>query len=269
MQVDTSKFNISMCYTWHSCGTLCDSVVKIWVSKLENYNTCGDATFIFYFHKARYPLKMYWDKALFYSDSLPFYQDSTGYPDSLPRAYAQVWCTNPDPDYDNCMLGGEEPPFILPADPEGYFSLHSDECIFSAPDPSEERYAGPAPCRATDSIVWYGDTTLLESPHGMPINLKILKYDEPVGIETDIAGTPEIIITPHPVNGTSKIIIKNYNGAPQFHLTVYDWLGRPVRKTTFYGDKYIFNKEKLPAGIYLLHFERSNSINFTRKMIIH
>ena len=94
---DTNKFCVSADYKSVSGGP--DSILKV---NIHLFNPDGGSGFIIEFRNATWPLKMKFDVSLFYIDSLPFYQDSLNYPDTLPRGYGEIWCSDFDPNFNNC-----------------------------------------------------------------------------------------------------------------------------------------------------------------------
>ena len=162
----------------HACLTGYVYKVSVTSETLQLYSGIG-------FLKSTWPLTMKFDASLFYSDSLPFYADSTGYPDSLPRGYGEISCSN----FKNCISNW--PSFTIGDDPEQYLY---PGCIFPPPFPVPP--VGPAPCGATDSIVFYGDST-------KPVNFElklILKPYSPLVLGISEESSPgNFSVSPNPV----------------------------------------------------------------------
>lgn len=239
--IDTTKFNADV--TGNPCngmGIVCDSVIKCIIrSPIEVIGTS------FSLGKSRYPLKMFWDKNLFYSDSLPFYKDSTSYPDTLPKAIGKIGCGDNNMAYINCYYDWS---FFMPADPQNKYAFINPSCPFIPPSspPDPYPYASGAPCWVTDSIVWYGDS--IYHPDDMAIGFVIVQYgDGGIGIDEKMGSTAEdFILYPNP--SAENIKIKGQNDI--FSIEIYDITQRLMLKDQATTNEKNISLRNFPNGFY-------------------
>lgn len=261
LPLDTSKFQV----VWEEI--LGDKGIKVIVTPDSNFIGAGIQNY-----HSKFNLKMYWDKSLYYSDSLPFYRDSLNYPDSLPKGLGDVECDNVDPYYDNCMIAAQFPPFIIPADPEGYFSdSHFEICDFRPPNLSDPWYAGASPCIATDSIVIFGDTSFQAStsPALMRLRFLVWKYaSQAIGINANKLPNPGVHINPNPLHFFTTIILNGFSMGSDLTLEVYDLYGRQVKSKFINSKTTYFYRGDLPNGIYLYILADGGNVLRTGKLII-
>lgn len=221
--VDTSKFNATlMCnneLTFDSCNKI----------RIDNFNQFN-YTYIF-FHKGYKPLTMYWDKSLFYSDSLP-------YPDlgDLPRARGDVYCSNAIP----CSTS----PFPI--------------VMTDRPD----SLSGFWPFVESDSIYFE------EPPIGMEELYSVLIYIRPydywVGIEEQSNSEKKLMIYPNP---SPTIITIEFEENIDFNYRIYNMLGEEVlAEPERFSKKVEINISGLHKGIYYVSLPTENG-NIVGKFI--
>ncbi|MCH7536108.1 MAG: T9SS type A sorting domain-containing protein [Bacteroidetes bacterium] len=165
----------------------------------------GNIAITISFHNSVWPIKMKFDSQLLYSDFLPFYIDSTGYPDSLPKAYGSVDCLHPE---SGCILGYDA--FQIGEDPLNWFPW--GPCNF----PTQG-----APCSTAESLMFYGDTAV-SSSDWLEIEIYMYPYGvlPPGGI--GIIDLERINIYPNPVYDWINV---EHQGHEPIVLELYDITG--------------------------------------------
>ena len=201
------------------------------------------------FLNATWPLTMKFDASLFYSDSLPFYADSTGYPDSLPRGYGSLYCLDPE---NNCLNSQPYPSFQIGEDPKDTFAW--GPCNFPSVG---------APCSTADSLVFYGDTAAT-SPDQMYISLTVLPYFIVLpgsGMNGSRPTIPQVSVYPNPA---SDMIIIDMQRADGETIELLDLTGSVcLRVHRVQTKQTVLQVGGLERGIYLLRVigEKVNHIS--------
>jgi Secretion system C-terminal sorting domain len=245
LPVDTSRFNVSICLDFSF-----DSIYKVLISPLQNSSQCGGGVFDFSFYKGLLPLKMYWDRMAFYSDSLPF-ADSV-----KPKGMGFFHCGNPDPNYQNCNFFY---PYYMTDDPMGFYSFW-DSCTFSPP--VSLPYFGPAPCYAMDSIIFYG--TLI----GGGYRLEIVPYGSNItGLEMPVVHTDNHMrLYPNP--GTGEQLVIRFTKPANAQVIIYNVTGQPVMVFRINNrQEYQKDISKLDAGLYMVTVKTEKE-SYTGKLMV-
>jgi len=239
--VDTTKFNVSVCFGWYGCSGLCDSTVKVWVSKLENSSVCGDAVFEFSFINGTLPLTVYWDKAAFHSDSLPFADQSPA-----PRAEGLL-----------LMSGVAEPE---PHDDFGCGSFGDNPVLLT--DTVTASNGAMAPCVRSDSIVF----TELQN-----LSLEIRGWSGRwVGIKEKDKQSPKVQFSPNPFKDQTVLTISHYvAGEEKYKLRIYNRLGQVITRRTIKKSATIIQRNNMTRGLYFYSISKNQQIITTGKLLIH
>jgi hypothetical protein len=240
--VDTNKFNANVCWIWYcGSGVLCDTVSKINISHLSNYNQCGGGSFEFQLINGTLPLTVYWDKAAFHSDSLPFADQSPA-----PRAEGLL-----------LMSGVAEPE---PHDDFGCGSFGDNPVLLT--DTVTASNGAMAPCVRGDSIVF----TELQN-----LSLEIRGWSGRwVGIEEKDKQSPKVQFSPNPFSSRTLLTINHYvPGKDNYELRLYNRAGQVVRHKTINNNSSIIKKKSLSSGIYFYSINKNQQIIATGKLLIH
>lgn len=215
---DTSKF---MAY-WEQ-GLTIDEIFKVVIWKDFYPSTI-------FFKKAKLPLKVTWDNNLFYSENLPFPNNSP-----LPNAWGLVHCALVG--FEGCQIIEEDAIVITDTpDYDVWGTFITDSLWF---DSGEYEY-----------FANYLDFEVLEYgyAHGwMVIENEINKYSN---------------LSPNPSSEYINLNLESYFGGS---ILILDFSGKIIQK---YSDitSNVIDIRDLPTGIYFLSFNKDN-IQLTQKFI--
>jgi hypothetical protein len=190
------------------------------------------------FHKGHMPLKMYFNVEFFYMDTLPFITIDSS--ESAPYAMGTMWCSDPDPAFNNC---DNDIPYHLTDDPLGFFDLF--------------------PYVVMDSIVLAG----LWTTPAMSLNIDIIPYVSFTSIiDGNIHSSTELDIYPNP---SSKFIHIEQPASKPYALWIYNSQGIEIA-----GNQALIATEEtvrvsyLKTGLYFIRIIQANTI-YLKKIIIH
>lgn len=224
LSIDTSVFHTTLA-CWKTFPVI-DSCYK---KLITNFNK--DFVFEISFNKGYKPLTMYWDKSLFYSDSLP-------YPDlgNLPRARGDVYCSN-----------------AIPCSTTPFPIVMTDK-----PDSLPEYF----PFVQSDSIYFEEPPIGMEELYSVLIYIR--PYDSWVGINEQGNSEKKIMIYPNP---SLTIVTIEYEDNIDFNYCIYNMLGEEVlTEPRNFSKKVEINISGLHQGIYYVSLLTENG-NVTRKFI--
>lgn len=88
-----------------------------------------------------------------------------------------------------------------------------------------------------------------------------------VGLDAPTLPGLEIKIYPNPFNETVTLEIKGFEGKV-LTFTLFDITGRLVRSQQFIGNKYDFNRNQLPSGMYIFKLESEGKQIGSGKMLV-
>jgi len=234
--VDTNKFNANVCWIWYcGSGVLCDTVSKINISQLSNYNQCGGGSFEFQLINGTLPLTVYWDKAAFHSDSLPFADQSPA-----PRAEGRLRFDLPMRAYADSNKN-----LLCPFDD---YILLSDTA----------KPNGPGGCWKQDTVMFFHSNHNQNAPIGQ-LQLKIVPWQ---GIHLSIREKEEfqdVHLYPNPVD--EKLWINNQSNH-KLRYGLYNINGQRLKSGTVNGlQKRSIPCYSLSPGMYFIQLKRNGRIN--------
>lgn len=187
--------------------------------------------------KARLPLKIKWDKTLFYDPILLSIPVPNTLPD--PLFLISMFCNDNNPNYINC--GVNYPIFWVPEDNIG-----------CCPDPYGLGIK-------TDSMIFYGDTEGPLSIMTTSISIDFDKYVAWIGIDEFEESAYQVF--PNPVN--NKLFIKSPK-VTRYTINLYSLYGHEIIKLESNFGNSECDLSHLDAGVYLLRLSSSSNSKYIK-----
>ena len=237
--VDTNLFNASICKGWYcGSGILCDTTSKVNISHLSYYAQCGGGIFDIQFIKGRLPLKMWWDRTAFYSDSLPFADQSPA-----PRAQGRMWQWNFSW-IDTLLQSGDWCP-------------PTEEVLMT------DTFTALVGCLHTDSVEFFDPWTPDLPPGQLTLFIERWTGRVPFGIAE--LRKPELTVYPVPATESLTVLTDWQKEAV---LLLLNGMGQVVMAQTITGRKQLTIRH-LPSGIYTILMATNDHTLHKRILIVH